>query len=120
MPLVGDELWNAVEAQAKEWRLACDDKEGQALLAFLTGDPPHWLFKMAKKPSFADELNEFLTTYHGEIVNADNPFHKQIGESMTLTHLNGADTWKELAYALAGEVVDLQGTLDDINNGRDL
>ena len=107
MPLVGDELWNAVEAAVSNWREACSDEEGQALLSYLTGEQ-----------TFADELNAWLdeSCKCGE----KGCFGKEINEAISLTHLNGADSWKELTYALAGEVVDLQGTLDDINNGRDL
>jgi hypothetical protein len=35
--MTGDELWNSIEAQVKEWRAACCDEEGKDLLAFLQG-----------------------------------------------------------------------------------
>ena len=93
MPLVGDDLWNAVEAAVSNWREACSDEEGQALLSHLT-------------QGFADELSAWLdgTT----MKNAPN----KISEVISLTHLNGADSWQELVYALAGEVVELQETVD--------
>jgi hypothetical protein len=38
--MTGGELWDNIEAQVKEWRVACCDEEGKDLLAFLQGDSP--------------------------------------------------------------------------------
>tara|TARA_R110000824_G_scaffold106908_4_gene252673 strand:+ start:4062 stop:4511 length:450 start_codon:yes stop_codon:yes gene_type:complete len=149
MPLVGDELWNAIGTAVSNWRAACDDKEGQALLSYLTSDKctvcdqiglPERFNNFGFCPRldgipvcitcanviqdymdglsmFDDELEAWLDK---DVPPLQEAADKQISEVISLTHLNGADSWQELVYALAGEVVDLQGTLDDINNGRDL
>jgi len=36
----GDTLWNQIDEWVKKWREACDDEEGQNLLAFLDGSLP--------------------------------------------------------------------------------
>ena len=154
--LRGDRLWNAVETAVSNWRSACDNKEGQALLSYLTSNNCTVCDQMHKTPEreylktrfqnfgfcqkmdgipvcitcanviqdymdglsmFDDELEAWLDK---DVPPLQEAADKQISEVISLTHLNGADSWQELVYALAGEVVELQGTLDDINNGRDL
>jgi len=100
-PLVGDELWNAIESTVKEWRSACDDTEGQELLWFLQGN---------RLQAFIDGLPTFGCDEH-----CDDPQHireKAISSIIINTNVNGADTLEELAYALAGELSETTKKLE--------
>ncbi len=121
------EAWDEVERQVKLWREACCLEEAKGLLSYLTGNPDHRSGFGGKsgKESFSDELHKWLDEEKepsDSIHDRPNqrPFHTRIADTILLTFINGADDWKELVYALAGEVVELQGRLDDAMSGDEM
>ena len=89
--MTGGELWDTIEAQVKEWRVACCDEEGKDLLAFLQGK----------------QLNRFLSLAQ-YTVGDKGPMQMQtlkrhIGRAQTMDSLVA-----NLAHALARKTRQLE------------
>jgi hypothetical protein len=91
--MTGDELWDSIEAQVKEWRVACCDEEGKDLLAFLQGK----------------QVRRFLSVMYGQQ-------WAFVQQKPIMDCLDDADTMEALVANLSNALAQKTEQLEKIHN----